>query len=110
MFKENFQHLYQHHRKNYVYEETIWRTRNPKTMVVYRATRISFLVNMLNHENQNIQYVPRNSLGHDFAKRGARRSVDDSNFLGFKTNVSGHLETNVKGGFGASLCNFVKKV
>ena len=70
---------------------------------------------MLNHENQNIQYVSRNSLGLDFTKRGGRRSVDDSNVLGFKTNASGRLETNVKGGFGVQsdwpkLCNLVKKV
>ena len=83
-----------------------------KPSVVYRATRISFLFNMLNHENQNIQYVARNSLGLDFAKRGARRFVDDSDFLGFQTNASGHLETNVKGGFGVQsdwpqLCNLV---
>ena len=69
---------------------------------------------MLNYENQNIQYVARNSLGLDLAKRGARRSVKDSNFLGFKTNASGHLDTNVKGGFGVESdwpqqCNLVKK-
>ena len=86
-----------------------------KPSVVHRATRISFIVNVLNHENQNIQNGARNSLGLDFAKRGARRSVDYSNFLGFETHASGHLETNVKGGFGAQsdwpqLCNLVKKL
>ena len=86
-----------------------------KPSVVYKATRISFLVNMLNYENQNIQYVARNSLGLYFAERGAGPSVDDRNFSGFKTNASGHLETNVKCGFGVQsdwpqLCYLVEKV
>ena len=72
--------------------------RKPST--VYRATRISFLVNMLNHEDDNIRYVARNSLSLDFNKRGAKRSIQDNNFLGFNTTASGNLETHVKGGFG----------
>ena len=64
------------------------------------STRISFLVNMLNHEDDNIRYVARNSLSLDFNKRGAKRSIQDNNFLGFNTTASGNLETYVKGGFG----------
>ena len=39
-----------------------------KPSFVYRATRISFLVGMLNHEDDNIRYVARNSLCLDFKK------------------------------------------
>ena len=46
---------------------------NRKPSTVYRATRISFLVDMLNHDNDNIRYVARNSLSLDFSKREAKR-------------------------------------
>ena len=55
-----------------------------KPSFVYRATHISFLVCMLNHEDDNIRYVTRNSLCLDFKKRGVERTVEEGNFLGFK--------------------------
>ena len=39
---------------------------------VYRATRISNLVNMLNHEEENIRYIARESLSLDMRARGVR--------------------------------------
>ena len=87
--------------------------RKPST--VYGATRISFLVNMLNHDNDNIRYVARNPLSLDFSKRGAKRSIEENNFLGLNITASGSLETHVKGGFGVQsdwpqLCHLVSKV
>ena len=50
---------------------------------VYRSVRISHLENMLNHENENIRFVARNSLQLDMKKRGVNRTTDDENFFGF---------------------------
>ena len=70
---------------------------------------------MLKHENDNIRYVARNLLSLDFNKRGAKRSIQENNFLGFNTTASCNLETHVKGGFGVQsdwpqLCHLVSKV
>ena len=48
-------------------------------------------------------------------KRRVERSVEEGNFLGFKTSESGNLKTNVKGSFGVQsdwpqLCHLVNKV
>ena len=67
---------------------------------VYRSVRISHLVNMLNHENENIRFVARNSLQLDMKKRGVNGTTDDENFLGFACANTGKLKTNIKGGFG----------
>ena len=67
---------------------------------VYRSVRISHLVNMLNHENENIRFVARNSMQLDMKKRGVNRTTDDENFLGFACENTGKLKTNIKGGFG----------
>ena len=87
--------------------------RKPST--VYRATRISFLVNMLNHENDNIRYVARNSLSLDFNKRVAERSIEEYNLLGFSTTAKDNLKTHFKGGFRdksdwPQLCHLLSKV
>ena len=55
---------------------------------------------MLNHENENIRFVARNSLQLDMKKRGVNRTADDENFLGFACENTGKLKTNIKGGFG----------
>ena len=55
---------------------------------------------MLNHENENIRFVARNSLQLDMKKRGVNRTTDDENFLGFACENTGKLKTNIKGGFG----------
>ena len=55
---------------------------------------------MLNHENENIHFVARNSLQLDMKKRGLNRPTDDENFLGFAYENTGKFKTNIKGGFG----------
>ena len=55
---------------------------------------------MLNHENENIRFVARNSLHLDVKKRGVNRTTDDENFLGFACENTEKLKTNSKGGFG----------
>ena len=67
---------------------------------VNRSVRISHLVNMLNHENENIRFVARNSLQLDMKKHGVNRTTDDENFLGFPCENIGKLKINIKGGFG----------
>ena len=55
----------------------------------HRSVRISHLVNMLNHENENIRFVARNFLQLDMKKRGVNRTTDDDNFLGFACENTG---------------------
>ena len=73
-----------------------------KPSIVYRSTRITHLLAMLNHQEVNIRFVARNSLRLDMEKRGVRRSSEERNFLGFKCNNKGIIETNIKGGFGVA--------
>ena len=47
---------------------------------VYRATRISNLVNMLNHEEENIRYIARESLSLDMRARGVRATNGERTF------------------------------
>ena len=58
------------------------------------------LVNMLNHSNENIRFVARNSQELDMKKRGVVRSRTENNFLGYAVKENGLLDTNKKGGFG----------
>ena len=73
-----------------------------KPSIVYRATRISHLLAMLNHEEENFRFVARNSLQLDMNKRGVSRTANENSFLGFKKKENGTLDTHIKGGFGAS--------
>ena len=60
--------------------------RNPS--IVYRATLISFLVSMLNQENDKIRYIARNSFCLDFKKCKAKRSVEKYKLLGCATSAT----------------------
>ena len=72
-----------------------------KPSLIYTAVRIGFLVNMLNHSNENIRFVARNSLELHMKKRGVVRSRTENNFLGYAVKENGLLlDTNLKGGFG----------
>ena len=73
-----------------------------KSSIVYRATRISHLLAMLNHKEENFRFVARNSLQLDMNKRGVSRTTNENSFLGFKQKENGTLDTHIKGGFGAS--------
>ena len=57
---------------------------------------------MLNHQEVNIRSVATNSLRLDMEKRGVRRSSEQHNFLGFKCNNKGIIETNIKDEFGVA--------
>ena len=66
----------------------------------YRTTRICHLLKMLNHPNENLRFIARNSLEIDLKKRGIKRSTENGNFLGYECKSNGDLATNIKGGFG----------
>ena len=61
---------------------------------VYRATRIANLVNMLNHEEENIRYIARESLSLDMRARGVRATNDEKNFLGYELDDNDRLVKN----------------
>ena len=73
-----------------------------KPSLVYQSSRITHLINMLDHEDENIKYVARNSLILDMLKRSVPRSEEEPNFLGYKIKANGYLDTHIKGGFGTS--------
>ena len=52
-----------------------------KPSLIYTAARPGFLVNMLNHSNENIRFVARKSLELDMKKRGVVRLRTENNFL-----------------------------
>ena len=70
-----------------------------KPSIVYRATRINHLIKMLNHIDDNIRYIAKNSLELDMKKRGVKKTMCDPQFLGYECKEDGKLKTNVKGGF-----------
>ena len=72
--------------------------RKPST--IYKATRINLLIKMLNHPDNNFEFIARHSLALDFTERGIPRSQADDNFLGYSVKESGTSETHIKGGFG----------
>ena len=55
---------------------------------------------MLNHKEENIGFVARNSLQLDMNKRNVPRVFSRENFLGFAVKQDGKFLTNTKGGFG----------
>ena len=61
---------------------------------VYRATRISNLVNMLNHEEENIRYIERESLSLDMRARGVRATNCEKSFLGYELDDNDRLVKN----------------
>ena len=68
--------------------------------IIYRTARVNFLLHMLNHNDENLRYVGRRSFVIVMTKRGVKRSNDENNFLGYTLKENGHLDTNIKGGFG----------
>ena len=70
--------------------------------IVYRASRIAHLISMLNHEEDNIRSVARNSLELDMHKRSISRVHHGRNCLGFEMKDDGKFSTKVKGGFGVA--------
>ena len=71
-----------------------------KPSIIYRATRINFLIKMLNHPDNNFRFIARNSLSLDFKKRGIPITEPNRNFLGCTIKDNGLLDTHIKGGFG----------
>ena len=67
-----------------------------KPLIIYRATRINFLIKMLSHPDLNFRYVAQHSLSLDFVKRAIPKTDAHRNFLGYKIKDSGTLETNIK--------------
>ena len=55
---------------------------------------------MLNHTDENIRFVARNSFNIDMSKRNIPRSETDNNFLGYSVKENGNLDTRITGGFG----------
>ena len=71
-----------------------------KPSIVYKATRIAHLLNMLNHQDINIKFIARHSLKIDMKKREVKHGNQNTGFLGFAVKENGHLDTHVRGGFG----------
>ena len=66
---------------------------------VYRATRVSTLIKMLNHDEESIQYLARKSLELDTKSRGVRQTDSEINFLGYALDANGRLaKTKTYGG------------
>ena len=65
---------------------------------VYYITRISFLVKMLNHNEEIFSNIAKNALKLDMKKRGVSESHENNNFLGYKVKVNGFLATTTKYG------------
>ena len=66
---------------------------------VYRATRVSNLIKMLNHDEENIQYLARKSLELDMKARGVGQADSEINFLGYALDANGRLaKTKTYGG------------
>ncbi len=61
---------------------------------VYRATRISNLIKMLNHEEENIRNMARESLSLDMRSRGVRTTNCEKNFLGYQLDDNDRLVKN----------------
>ena len=64
-----------------------------KLSTIYRITRISHLVSMLNNYNNNFKFIARYSLELDIKKRGVHRSAESGNFLGFACDESGNFKS-----------------
>ena len=69
-----------------------------KLSVIYYVSRLSFLIKMLNHEIPEIRNVARSSLQLDMSKRGVPLALNSENFLGYKLNDEGFLDTHTKYG------------
>ena len=70
--------------------------------IVYHASRIAHLISMLNHQEENIRFVARNSLELDMHKRNISRVHHGRKCLGFDIKDDGKFSTKVKGGFGVA--------
>ena len=69
-----------------------------KPSQVYYVTRISFLIKVLNHDEEIFSNIAKNSLRLDMRKRGVNESVGENNFLGYQVNENGFLETTTRFG------------
>ena len=58
---------------------------------VYRATRISNLMKMLNHEEENIRFIAIESLKLDMKSRGVSVTDAERNFLGYSLDQNHKL-------------------
>ena len=66
---------------------------------VYRAARISNLMKMLNHEEENIRFIARESLKLDMKSRGVSVTDAERNFLGYSLDQNHRLaKTKTYGG------------
>ena len=70
--------------------------------IVYHTSRIAHLISMLDHKEENIRFVARNSLELDMHKRNISRVYHGRNCLGFEMKNDGKFSTKVKGGFGVA--------
>ena len=58
---------------------------------VYRAARISNLMEMLNHEEENIRFIARESLKFDMKSWGVSVTDAERNFLGYSLDQNHRL-------------------
>ena len=66
--------------------------------VVYRCSRVAFVVKILNHRVEAFRRIARNSLDLDMKKRGVKKTNSNINFLGYEINDKGFIKTNTRYG------------
>ena len=84
-----------------------------KISTVYYTTRISFMVNMLNHNVDKFRFIARESLILDMKKRGVGFTENQKNFLGYELNENGSLKTRTSYGCQSDwpeLVRYAKKI
>ena len=62
---------------------------------VYRAGRISNLMKMLNHKEENIRFIARKSLELDMKSRGVSVTDAERNFLGYSLDENHRLAKTI---------------
>ena len=66
---------------------------------IYREARVSNLIKMLNHDEENIQYLARKSFELDMKSRGVGQTDSEINFLGYALDANGRpAKTKTNGG------------
>ena len=70
-----------------------------KLSIIYKATRIAHLSNMLNDQDINIKFIAYHSLKIDMRKRGVKHGNENNGFLGFAVKENRYLDMHLRGGF-----------
>ena len=75
-----------------VLNDTTRRGWSEKTACNLQSKTCYLLVKMINHSDEIVGYIARNSLYLDFNKTGIPRTEGENNFLGYAINENGLLD------------------